>query len=571
MYSYVEEDLPLARLYRWERERAEQVYLTQPFDNGKVREWTWAQAANEARRIANHLKAQNWEPGSRVAILSRNCAWWLMADLAIWMSGHVSVPIYPTLNTRTFRQILEHSESKALFLGMTDEKVAAGIAVPPGVSCVRFPTAPPSDYPSWEDVIAANPPLPGNPARSADELATIIYTSGTTGTPKGVMHRFGSFGFFGRNASKRLGLTAEDRILSYLPLAHIIERAACETFSIFLGFHVYFTEGIDTFITDLKRARPTIFPSVPRLLLKFQQGVFQKIPRERLERLLRIPIVKSMVKKRIIGQLGLSDARFAASGGAPLPIEILMWYRNLGLELFEGFGLTETGVTHIPAPGQVRPGYVGSAIEGVDVKVSDGGELLMRSPMSMMGYFKNPQGTQEAFTEDGYFRTGDLVQLETDGQLKIIGRVKEQFKTSKGKYVAPAPIESRMMTHPSVEACCVMGASMPKPFAIVVLSPETRQRCETPDAKVDLEQSLMAQMMRVNEQLDPHEQLNFIVIVDGPWTIGNDLLTPTLKIKRAALEGRYLPLVQNWDKRDNPVVWESVPLGPSRWAARPKQ
>ena len=228
-----------------------------------------------------------------------------------------------------------------------------------GVLCIGFPTAPAGDHPAWDKVVAATSSFSDSPERAADDLATIIYTSGTTGTPKGVMHRFGAFSFFAKTASELLGLTAEDRLLSYLPLAHIVERCAIEAFGLFLGFRIYFTEGIETFLTDLKRASPTVFPSVPRLLLKFQQGVFEKIPKRRLDKLLRIPLLSRAVKKRILRQLGLHAARYAASGAAALPIEILLWYRNLGLELFEGYGMTETMITHLPAPGQVRPGYVG--------------------------------------------------------------------------------------------------------------------------------------------------------------------------------------------------------------------
>jgi len=558
MHTVTKDDLPLSRLYRWERERAERIFLTQPFGGGKVRDWSWRQVAGEARRMAAYLKAQDWEPGSRVAILSRNCAWWIMADLAVWMAGHVSVPIYPSLNCRNVRYILEHSGAKGCFLGATDEKGMANCGLPSGVQCIGFPTAQPAGHPVWDTVISATSPLSDSPLRAADDLATIIYTSGTTGTPKGAMHRFAAFSHFAKTASDLLGLTAEERLLSYLPLAHIIERCACEAFGLFLAFHIYFTEGIETFLTDLKRASPTIFPSVPRLLLKFQQGVFGKIPKRRLDRLLRIPILNRAVKKRILRNLGLHTARCAASGGAALPLEILLWYRNLGLDLFEGYGMTETAITHLPpAADRIRPGYVGSAIDGVDVKLSEDGELMIKSPMNMLGYYGDPQNTLEAFTQDGFFRTGDLVQLDSDGQVKIIGRLKEQFKTSKGKYVAPAPIETELMAHPALEACCVMGADLPSPFAVVVLSPDERKRCADSEAREALEQSLLERMNEVNAQVDPHERMSFIAIVDGPWTIANEFLTPTLKIKRSALERRYLASVESWTKRNNPVVWES--------------
>jgi long-chain acyl-CoA synthetase len=548
--------LALDCLYRWELERANQIFLTQPYDGGKLREWTWAQAANEVRRMAAWLEAQNWEPGTRIGILSKNCAWWIMADLAIWMAGHVSVPVYPSLKAQSVRQILEHAEAKACFLGATDEKETACFGVPPGMTCITFPNAAVGDHRPWDDVIAATAPLAGTPKRAADELATIIYTSGTTGMPKGVMHRFSAMRFTAWACIERLGLRSEERILSYLPLAHIVERIGAETVALCLGSRIFFTEGIDSFLTDLKRARSTLFLSVPRLLLKFQQGVFAKMPREKLDLLLRIPILNTYIKKRVLSQLGLDTVRLAACGAAPLQPELLLWYRKLGLNLAEGYGMTETFITHLPARGTVRAGFVGTAFPGVECKLGDNSELLVRSPMNMMGYYKDPQGTRAAFTEDGFFRTGDVCHIAPDGQLKIVGRVKEQFKTSKGKYVAPAPIESKLLAHPAVEACCLMGAGHPSPFAIVLLSMEARAQCGDTNAQKALGDSLHMQMQAVNAELDAHERVAFLAIVDGPWTIGNGLITPTLKIKRNALEGRYQDFVDEWKQRAAPVVWE---------------
>jgi long-chain acyl-CoA synthetase len=547
------DDLPLQRIYRWERERPEAVFLTQPYGGGKVRDWTWGQSAAEIRRIAEWLKAQKWEPGSRVAILSRNCAWWIMADLAIWMAGHVTVPIYPSLKAQSIRQILEHSEAKACFLGATDDADATEAGIPAGVTCVRLPTAAPNDWPTWEVLVTANRPISGNPTRAGDELATIIYTSGTTGTPKGVMHSFNALGYDAKVLAELIKLNEKERVLSYLPLAHIVERAGMEGTAVYLGYHVFFSEGIDTFLTDLARARPTIFLSVPRLLLKFQQGVFAKIPERKLERLLRIPILNRAVRKRVLHKLGLDTVINAACGAAPLPTEILLWYRKLGLNLAEGYGMTETLITHLPAPGSVRPGYVGHAVPGVEAKLSEDQELLIRSPMNMLGYYKNPEVTKACFTADGFFRTGDLARIDADGQLKIVGRLKEQFKTSKGKYVMPTPIESQLLAHPVVDACCLMGAGMAHPFAVVLLADEARKSA----ARASVEQTLLDLMNTVNTQLDPHEQLSFVAVAQGPWTVGNGFITPTLKIKRSVLESRYQPCVDEWMKQNRPVVWEA--------------
>ena len=544
------EDLPLQRIYRWERERPNALFLTQPWGGGQVRDWTWGQAVDEVRRIATWLKSQDWEPGSRVAILSRNCAWWIMADLAIWMAGHVTVPVYPSLKAQSIRQILEHCGARACFLGATDEREASEAGIPAGVCCVRFPTAAANDWPSWDVLVTANLPLPGRPTRAPEDLSTIIYTSGTTGTPKGVMHSFANFAFDAKVLAELIKLTPNERVLSYLPLAHIVERAGMEGTAIWLGYRVFFTEGIDTFVADLARARPTIFLSVPRLLLKFQQGVFAKIPEHKLERLLRIPILNRTVRKRVLQKLGLDTVLNAACGAAPLPTEILLWYRKLGLNLAEGYGMTETLITHLPAPGSIRPGYVGCAIPGVDAKVTETDELLIRSPMTMLGYYGDPEATKACFTQDGFFRTGDLARIDPDGQLKIIGRVKEQFKTSKGKYVMPTPIESQLLAHPVVDACCLMGAGMPRPFAVVLLA-------NVPTERAAVEQTLLDLMNNVNTQLDPHEQLSFVAVAQGPWTVGNGFITPTLKIKRNVLESRYQPCVDDWMRQNRPIVWES--------------
>ena len=539
------EELPLDRFYRWERERPARVFLTQPFGGGKLREWTWAQAAYEVRRIAGHLKAQGWEPGSRVAILSRNCAWWMMADLAIWMAGHVTVPVYPSLRAQTIRQILEHSDAKLCFVGPTDEPDAAIAGMPPGVPVIYFAT-------DWDALVAESAPIEGNPTRAGDELATIFYTSGTTGVPKGVMHRFSALTFCADILGERLSLAGEERILSYLPLAHIFERAGDAIPAVLGGWHVFFTEGPDTFIADLQRARPTVFLSVPRLLLKFQQGVFEKIPRRTLDRLLRIPLVARIVGNKVLRGLGLNKTRYAACGSAPLSLDVLTWYRKLGLNLIEGYGLTEALITHLTKPAKVRLGTVGSTLEGVEDRRAANGELQIKSPMNMMGYYKDARATEEAFTADGFLRTGDLADIEADGVVRIVGRIKEQFKTSKGKYVAPAPIEMKLAAHPDVESCCLMGSGMASPFAVVVLSAEARER-----PRPAVAEALARLLDSVNAQLEHHERLAFLVVAEEPWTIGNGLLTPTLKLKRGSLEQRYLARVEAWKRDGERVLWEA--------------
>jgi long-chain acyl-CoA synthetase len=474
------------------------------------------------------------------------------------MAGHVTVPVYASLRPLSVRQILEHSECKACFFGPTDDADVPRLGIPTSLHRISFPTAVDIGDVAWNELVRNGTLLAGNPTRAADELATIIYTSGTTGVSKGVMHRFGALVHNALALQVIVRATSEDRWVSYLPLAHIVERCGLEATAILMGARIFFVEGLDTFVADLKRARPTIFLSVPRLLVKFQQGVYQKIPKEKLEQRLRIPLIGRLVKRKVLASLGLGSVRLAACGAAPLPADVLLWYRILGLEMAEGYGMTETLITHLPKLGRVRPGYVGSALEGVESKLTENGELLLKSPMNMMGYYKDPEATRSAFDEDGFFRTGDLVSMDADGQIRIIGRVKEQFKTSKGKYVAPAPIESRLTEHPAVEACCLMGAGLSSPFALIMLNPEARARCVNAEARRALEESLATRLKEVNAELDPHERVAFLAVVDGPWTIANGLITPTLKIRRANLEGRYLECIDAWRGQNRQIVWDAV-------------
>ncbi|HZR83411.1 MAG TPA: AMP-binding protein [Candidatus Binatia bacterium] len=560
MANVPQEYLPLQRLYRWEQERADRVCMTQPLGGGATRDFTWGETLGEARRMATHLKSFGWPPGTHVAILSKNCAWWLMADYAIWLAGHVSVPVYPTLTAASVRQILEHSDARACFVGKLDDwgKMKAG--VPSDLACIRFPLSPDVDCPRWEDVVQKTPPLAGNPVRPADDLATIIYTSGTTGVPKGAMHPFSSFAQAGLIAERTFHTTADERLLSYLPLAHVADRLASEILSIECGCRVFFAESLETFQKDLQRARPTIFMSVPRLWTKFQQGVFAKMPKEKLDRLFRIPIVGRVVKRRILRELGLDHVRYAMSGAAPLPADVLSWFRSLGLEMLEVYGMTENfAVSHCSRPGQVRPGYVGQPWEGVEMRIAESGELLIKSPANMMGYYKDPEKTAEAFTDDRFLRTGDVGETDEMGRLKITGRVKEQFKTSKGKYVAPAPIENLLGTHPKIEASLVTGVAFPQPFAIVMLNADASSSIGSrPDARGEIETSLRAHLDAVNAQLDPHEQLSFVAVVSDEWTEANGFVTPTLKVKRLLVESRYQPYFEGWATAGRPVVWQSA-------------
>lgn len=555
------EFLALQRLYHWEKTAPTRIALSQPMGGGVVQDFTWGQVAEQSRRMAAYLQAQGWAPGSKVAILSKNCAWWMMSDLAIWMAGYVSVPLYPTLAPETITQILTHSESKACFVGKLDGWEHMKPGVPAGLPCISYPLSPDdarSAYEGWDAIVARTAPLSASPTRAEDDLATLIYTSGTTGMPKGVMHSFGNFAWALDRGLQRIPLTGEDRMLSYLPLAHVVERMLVEHGWLRTGMRIWFAESLDTFAADLQRARPTVFFSVPRLWVKFQQGVHHKMPPAKLQRLLGIPILGGIVRKKVKKALGLDQCTFAAGGAAPMPMALLQWYGRLGLPINEGYGMTENlALSHITVAGQNQQGTVGPTYPGVEHRIDPAtGEIQMRSQALMMGYYKEPDKTAEVFTADGWFKTGDKGQIDGQGLLRITGRVKDLFKTGKGKYVAPAPIEDKLVMHEAVEACVVTGANLGQPLGIVMLNAEFVSKAQDPTARRELETSLIEHLKTINATLDPHERLQAIVVTTTAWTVDNDVITPTFKVKRNRIEDLYARHYETWEASGQTVIWQ---------------
>lgn len=537
------------------------VYLTQPVGNGQVVDYTWAQVVDQSRRMAAHLKSRGFEPGARIAILSKNCAHFIMAELAIWMAGYTTVAVFPTETAETIRYVLEHSGSSLLFVGKLDTWPQQQPGVPQGLPCIAFPLAPQTGFDTWDAIVGRTAPIAGRLERRPDDLAMILYTSGSTGTPKGVMTSFDGFTRAGEGISRdtrsRVGEGADNRMLSYLPLAHSFERSWVEASSLVDGgTHLFFAESLDTFLDDLRRARPTLFISVPRLWLKFQQGVFAKMPPARLDRLLSIPLVGRLVARKVRKGLGLDKVIVAGSGSAPIPAELIQWYRRIGLPLYEGYGMTEdNSYSHTSNAQFNAPGYVGVPLPGVQVRISPEGEILIKSPARLVGYYRQPELTAESFTEDGFFRTGDLGELRSDGMLKITGRAKELFKTAKGKYVAPAPIENRLNAHPMVELSLVSGVGQPAAYAIVQLAEDLRPRLGDPAVRAQVQAELERLLEDVNRALPDYEQLRTIVVTGEPWSIENGFLTPTMKVRRNRIEAAVQPQVERWLGQARRVVW----------------
>ena len=562
-------------LLYWEKKEPHATYLTQPYPDGSVKEYTWREVADQVKRTANWIRRQGLTPEARIGLLGKNSAHWIITDLAILMAGYVSVPFYPTLNEETFSYMCKHSEIELLFIGKleggdTDAWYEIAPAIPKDIPLVSLPLSPLLTAPNHEtnkslvnpqyqykQIVHEEQPIEIPLIFDNGALATIIYTSGSTGFPKGVMISHEALVTTAKGFSALFSASLDERILSYLPLAHAAERAGVEATSLYHGFKIYFSLGLDTFLEDLQRARPTIFFSVPRLWTKFYQQANAKF-RPRLQKFMfNTPVLSGFIKKKILTLLGLQDVKVAATGSAPLPLHILQWFDNLGLELLEVYGMTENfGYSHSNRAGDTHVGTVGRANPGVEFRIDENEEILVKSPAMMLGYYKNPEATNETITTDGFLRTGDMGKVDENGRLRITGRVKELFKTSKGKYVSPAPIENTLSNHLMIETVCVMGSGREQPFALAVLSEEGEALKQNHDDRSKLEGQLAELLKNVNSNLEKHEQLSYLVIVNDQWVLGSKFLTPTLKIKRSYIESFYEPHVDKWQLIKQPIIWD---------------
>ena len=546
----------LEAFYQRETKHPDTVYLVQPLGDGQVQEITWGQAGDQARRIASYLCSLDFPEQSHIALISKNCAHWIIADLAIWMAGHVSVPLYPNLTADSVRQILEHSEARAVFVGKLDEWDSMRPGVPPNLPMIGLPLAPEDpQLLAWEALLEDNTPLQGAPLPDPEQLATIIYTSGTTGMPKGVMLSFTSMYFSANNCLRLFNISDQDRLMSYLPLCHVAERQFVEVASLLAGETVFFAESLETFQRDMQRARPTVFFGVPRIWVKFHMGVISKIPSGVLDNLLKIPVIGRVMARKVLTGLGLDQIRYAVCGAAPVADTTLAWYRRLGLSIAEVYGMTENcGYSHLGRPSRFKPGWIGLPNPGVESRLSAEGELQVRSRATMLGYFKEPEKTAETITEDGFLCTGDVGEIDNEGFLRLTGRIKDIFKTSKGKYVAPAPIENLLSAHSRVEQVCVVGNNLGQPLALIQLSEAGQQ--EASQNREQLIKTLNELLNEVNARINHHEQLSCLVVVEDNWAVENGFMTPTLKIKRNVVEATYQDQFELWSVSGHRVLWQ---------------
>lgn len=549
----------LGSFYEWEQKRPDAIFLRQPFGTG-WEEYSWREVGRQARILVAAMREMGMRPGDHIGLISKNCAQWIIADLAIMMGGFVSVPFYPTLNAEQLSEVITLGHIKLLFAGKLDQWETMRTRVPKGLPIIAFPhyegNSSITDGTAWEDLFKNHAPIEDSPIPQLDDLWTILFTSGTTGTPKGVMIDYRALANLLETEREyaTLGLFKYEnhRYFSYLPLNHIAERMIVEGAALATGGTISFSESLQTFAENLKSVQPTVFLAVPRIWTKFQQAIQARMPDTRLSRMLKIPLIGSLLKKKIRKNLGLHEAQITATGAAPAPDALKEWFLKFDIRIQEVYGMTENcGATSLMPADHLKPGTVGKPLPDVEVRIDkDTGEIQVRCPWMMRGYYNERTKTAEVL-RNGWLHTGDQGMLDEEGFLVLTGRVVDTFKSAKGKYIVPGPIEAGFAKNSYIEQICVVGLALPQPMALVTLS-ELGQR----SPRQEVLKSLESIRQEVNSILPSYEHLSAVIIVKEPWSIENGILTPTLKIKRNVLSKRYEPQLEKWSDNTETVIWE---------------
>ena len=544
----------LDNFLHWAKHTPKNLYLRQPIED-RYLDYSFERSASEVKKIAQFIQ-NNLKDGPRhVGIMSKNSAHWILSDLAIAAADAISVPFYATLTKDQLNQVLVHSDCQLLIVGKLDhwDKIKDGI--PEHILQIHTPESSEKTGYQWTELLQNTTEIESTPTPSPSDISTIVYTSGTTGMPKGVMINNGGIEA-GINMARKIALldTPGTRFISYLPLCHIAERNSVEFAATAAGGTIHFVENLDTFSRNLASARPTHFLAVPRIWAKFQEGILLKIGgQKKLDLLLRIPILNKLIRKKIQKGLGLDQNILAVTGAAPITPELLTWFQKLGIFIQEAYGMTENmGLNTLMPREKIKLGTVGKIHFDCETRIdSETQEIQMRAPYLSSGYYKEPKLTKELFTKDGWLKTGDQGRLDEENFLSIVGRVKDNFKTAKGHYVAPAPIENKLNTHEYIEQVCVVGVNLPQPIALVVLSAHAKSKEPS-----EINQTLLELKQDINPILKNYEHLKKMIVVKEDWTIENECLTPTMKIKRPSIEKKYEANFESWYTSEETIIYE---------------
>lgn len=543
---------PLEMFYRWERETPDLIFLRQSLGNGEWQEYSWRQVGDLVRRIAQFLKDQNYPAGSRIALWSSNSVDWILVDFAIMLSGHITVPLYPGQDCKSANFVLEQTQAPLIFIGPCGQEHQIERALTDDIKMVAIRgCGVPCDF-QLTDIVAQTAPYSESPVPDHDSLFTIVYSSGTSGKPKGVMHTHGTPGrmtpvtatLFDMKPFSAESTHERTRLISYLPLAHIAERALIELPGLYSNACISISAGPDHFLPEIQSVQPTFFFAVPRIWVKLKLAIEAMMPESHDDNL------DTATRQKIRQTLGLDKAAYVMTGSAPTPVDVHRWFLRQGILLREGYGLTETLASgaYWLRDDHPQPGSIGTAHMGAEAKLAENGEILLRTKGMMKGYYLLPEHTAKVL-QDGWLHTGDLARLDELGNIWITGRLGDVFKTSKGKFIQPKSIEHHFNEVEELEQVIILGHGMSQPILIANISPHGKTL-----GKAELEARLKDALERINSSLAAHERVKQILITELEWTADNGLLTPTLKLKRSAAAEHYADLIKTADTSAQ-IVW----------------
>ena len=549
------------KFYEWEKKFRDNPYLRQPFGD-EWEEYTWGKVGDMARRLATGLKSLGLRDGAHIGIYSKNCREWIISDLAIVMAGYVSVPFFPSLNGKELSYIMEYGDVDALFLGKIETWEDIKNDLPNDMPMITFPHYKGCSKVTrgfkWHDFINSYEPIQNPNKPKLSDLWTIIFTSGTTGNAKGVMLTYQAIDGFKvvlDDPNNPLGIKHDGNndFISYLPLNHIFERVVIEWCSFRYGGTISFVETIDTFGKNLKAVQPHVFAAAPRVWTKLQVGILSKFSQKTLDILLNIPLISGLLKKLIKKGLGFTRTRIAVSGSAPMPVELIEWFRKVGIFITNGYGMTENCAICSSVDGKDfgKLNTVGKPQKGVDLKIDEEtGEILMKGPFVMICYYKNEELTEQTL-RGGWLHTGDKGFLDEENYLHITGRVADSFKTSKGEYIEPLTLEQYFVNINEIEEVCVVGLGIAQPICLVQLS-EIGKKC----SNEEISNLLLDRLNEVNSEVVNYKKISTLIVVKEEWTQENGIVGPTQKLKRGKIQDKYSNYYLKWHESDEKIIFE---------------
>lgn len=562
--------------------------------NGSYQPISYDSLESDCRDLAAYLVNAGIEPHDRIAILAENRPGWYLADIAILSIGAIDVPLYPSLPPNQIEYILKNCGAKGIIVSNTLQlgKIMSIWQNLPELNLVIVMNR--LDEPVEEvidlnhvkmegrKVLLEKPWILEGIRTMPDDIATIIYTSGTTGLPKGVMLTHRNLCENVKSCSTVIRLDETDRSLSFLPLSHAYERTGGYYLMFSCGAQIYLAESVETIALNISEASPSIIFTVPRLFDRIRANILKSVASQSavkqkiffwgvttgekyhrqaekgqvsglvaMQHAIADKLVYSKIRKRFGGRL-----RYFVSGGAALPQKTGEFFQAIGVTILEGYGLTETSpVTNVNRPEKVKFGSVGPAVANVEMKIAEDGEILLRGPNIMKGYWQDEAASAEVL-KNGWFYTGDIGEIDADGYLRITDRKKHIIVTSGGKNIAPLPIENMILDSPYVDQAMIVGEK--QPFLIALIVPEFQKlrefasehgiRVESNDKLITVKEVMQIYdklLKNISRNLATHEKVRKYVLIADPFTIENGLMTPTLKLKRKEIIRKYTPAIDN--------------------------